>query len=397
MHDVVIAGAGPIGSYVGLKLAQSGYDVVMVEKRESFTKDPVCTGVIGVEAFERFNLPEDTILSAIKNLLFYAPCGLTLPFYPNSPLAYVVDRNKLDQWVRDLALKNGASIRVGTSINQISLKNTHVEVGTSGGKEFIKGKTLVIATGYNQKLVESLCLGRTPDWTFGVQTEGALREVKGTEIFVGNQIAPGSFAWVVGLGNGKARIGLATKRQPAFYLEHLLNGRHLRDRIYDHGIICKKIIPIGPLKKTFHHRLLVVGEAAGQVKTTTHGGIYYGLIGAKLAVETLEKAFARGDFGPQLMGTYEKQWKQALKPEITAGYVFRKIFSRLQDEHISQMFKRARNNGIMEIVNEHARFDWHRPLIFELLKYFSLNLFSQASQKVGLLDGSASSREIQAF
>lgn len=395
MHDVIIIGAGPIGSYVGQKLAKNGHDVVLIEKRESFIKDPVCTGVIGVEAFERFNLPQDAILSEIKNLLFYAPSGLTLPFYPNSPLAYVVDRNKLDQWLRDLALKNGASIRVGTAINQICLRDTHVEVGVNGGKKFVKAKTVVIATGYNQKLVESLGLGETPDWTTGVQTEATMRDVKETEILVGNKIAPGSFAWVVGLGNGKARIGLATKRKPTFYLQNLLDCQYLRDRVCDKGVISKKFIPIGHLKRTFHHRLLVVGEAAGQVKTTTHGGIYYGLIGAEFVVETLKKAFAKGSFGQQIMGTYEKQWKHALNREIKAGCIFRKIFSYLQDDQINQIFKYARNNGIMDIVNESARFDWHGPLIFELLKYFSLNLFNQASPKVAWLDGFFSSRDYQ--
>ncbi|MEW6163398.1 MAG: NAD(P)/FAD-dependent oxidoreductase, partial [Nitrospirota bacterium] len=357
-----------------------GFDVLVLEKNGSFTHPPACTGIIGVEAFERFNLPEDSILSSIRDILFFSPSGLTLTFCPGSTQAFVVDRVKFDQRIRELALKNGASIRLGTSCKEIQVKDTHVDIDVSSG-ENIKAEAVVIATGFNRRLSESLGLGSPSNYLQGVQTEVKMEGIKETRIYVGNDIAPGSFAWVVGLENGRARIGLTTKdNAPMFlkrFLKRFLEGPQLRDKLNEKGTILSKVIPVGSLKRTYSDRMLVVGEAAGLVKTTTHGGIYYGLISSQLAVETLKEAFRRGDFGSRIMKRYEGRWKQRLGAEIKTGYRLRRFFSHLRDEQIDKFFKIAINDGVMDIVYQKVRFDWHGNLIFSLVrhspikKYFS--------------------------
>jgi digeranylgeranylglycerophospholipid reductase len=120
--------------------------------------------------------------------------------------------------------------------------------------------------------------------------------------------------------------------------------------------------------------MLLVGEAAGQVKTTTHGGIYYGLIGSQFAVKTLKEAFKKGDFGPLIMKRYESRWRNTLAIEIKIGYMLRRFFSRLRDEQIEKLFKIAKSNGVMDIVYKKARFDWHSDLIFSLIKHSLVNI-----------------------
>ncbi|MDI6891217.1 MAG: NAD(P)/FAD-dependent oxidoreductase [Thermodesulfovibrionales bacterium] len=377
MHDAVVIGAGPIGCYTAYQLAREGFDVLVLEKNGSFTHPPACTGIIGVEAFERFNLPEDSILSSIRDILFFSPSGLALTFCPGSTQAFVVDRIKFDRRLRELALKNGASIRLGTSCKEIQIKDTHVEIGVSGTEENIKAKAVVIASGFNRRLSENLGLGNTSDYIQGVQTEVKVEGVKETRVYVGNDIAPGSFAWVVGLENGRARIGLTTKHNASIFLRRFLENPLLRGKIKEKGAILYKLIPIGSLKRTYSDRMLVVGEAAGLVKTTTHGGIYYGLISSQLAVETLKEAFRRGDFGSRIMKRYEGRWRERLGAEIKTGYRLRRFFSHLRDEQIDKFFKIAMNDGVMDIVYQKVRFDWHGNLIFSLVrhspikKYFS--------------------------
>jgi len=202
-----------------------------------------------------------------------------------------------------------------------------------------------------------------------VQTEVTIDGLKETEIHIGDDIAPGSFAWVTGIKDGRARIGLSTKQDAIVYLRNFLETSVLKDRIKDKGIVLGKLIPIGSLQKTFYNRMLVVGEAAGQVKTTTHGGIYYGLISSQFAVETLRKAFAEGNFGTRIMKNYEIRWRDAFNAEIKTGYMLRKFFSHLQNEQIDRLFKIALSNGVMDIVYKKARFDWHSDLIFSLIRH----------------------------
>ena len=202
-----------------------------------------------------------------------------------------------------------------------------------------------------------------------MQTEVKIEGIKETRIYLGNSIAPGSFAWIVGLGNGHARIGLTTKNDAPVYLKKFLKGIHLRNRIKEEGTILTKVIPFGSPKKTYSERMLVVGEAAGLVKTTTHGGIYYGLISSQLAVETLKEAFREGNFSSYIMKKYEQRWKDVMDREIKTGYMMRRFFSHLSDEQIDRFFKIALSDGVMDVIYEKIRFDWHSDLIFSLIKH----------------------------
>jgi flavin-dependent dehydrogenase len=355
-----------------------------LEKNSSFTQPPVCTGIIGVEAFERFNLPEDSILTSIRDILFFSPSGLKLTFRPESTQAFVVDRIKFDQRIRELALKTGANIRLNTPCEEIQIKDTHVEIGVSSG-ENIKAKAVVIATGFNRRLSNSLGLGSPSDYIQGAQTEVKMEGIKETRIYVGNDIAPGSFAWVVGLENGYARIGLTTKNNAPMFLKRFLEGPQLRDKLKEKGTILSKVIPVGSLKRTYSDRILVVGEAAGLIKTTTHGGIYYGLISSQLAAETLKEAFGEGDFGSHIMKRYEERWRNTLYKEIKTGYMIRRFFSRLSDEQIDRFFKIALSDGVLDIVYEKARFDWHSDLIFPLIRHSLIPNYARVSSKNKLL------------
>ena len=379
MHDIIIIGSGPAGSYAAYQLAKDGYDVLVLEKNGSLPHPPACTGIIGLEAFEKFNLPRDSVLSEIKDIRLISPSGLSLSFQPDSPLAFAVDRITFDQDLRELALKNGASIRWGSACKEIQIKDTHVNISMSSS-ETIKAKTVVVATGFNRRLNESLGLGSPLDYIQGAQTEVKMDGVREVEIHVGNSIAPGSFAWIVGLRNGRARIGLTTKNHAPVFLQRFLEGSNMKDKIKERGLILSKPIPLGSLKRTYAERLLVVGEAAGLVKTTTHGGIYYGLISSQLAVETLREAFRSGDFCPRVMGKYERRWKNALDKEIKTGYMLRRFFSCLHDGQIEKFFKIALSDGIMDVVHKKARFDWHSDLIFSLASHSLLKKYFPKSK-----------------
>jgi digeranylgeranylglycerophospholipid reductase len=377
MHDVIVIGAGPIGCYTAYQLSKDGFDVLALEKNASFTYPRTCTGIISVEAFKRFNLPEDSVLSEVKDILFFSPSGLSLAYRPESIQAFVVDRTAFDQRLRDLALKNGADIRLNSPCCGIQIKDTHVEVRINDAGEPVKAKTVVIASGFDNKLSVNMGLGRSCDYLQGVQTEVTMEGLKETEVHLGDDIAPGSFAWVTGIKDGRARIGLSTKQDAVVYLRKFLETSALKDRIKEKGIVLGKLIPIGSLQKTFSERMLVVGEAAGHVKTTTHGGIYYGLMSSQFAVETLRNAFTEGHFGTRMMKKYEIRWKDAINAEIKTGCMLRRFFSHLQNEQIDRLFKIALSNGVMDIVYKKARFDWHSDLIFSLIRH---SLFKHVSK-----------------
>ena len=148
-------------------------------------------------------------------------------------------------------------------------------------------------------------------------------------------------------------------------------GRFLRQLKLDHRIdeVLKESecwgVPLRPLKRTFRDRVLVVGDAAGQVKPTTGGGIYYSLRASEIAVEALGRALLEDDLSAASLGEYQAKWKRLLASELEVGYSARRIFEFLTDQQISSLVRQTAANGLhQELINSaDSAFDWHSQVI----------------------------------
>jgi flavin-dependent dehydrogenase len=132
------------------------------------------------------------------------------------------------------------------------------------------------------------------------------------------------------------------------------------------------VIPISPLKRTYSERVLAVGDAAGQTKPTTGGGIFYGLLCAEAAAETALRAFQKGEFGLSVMRGYERAWRNKVGGEIKTGALFRRLAEKLSDSEIDDLFRIVHSDGILASISRNARFDWHRDVISFVLRHPSL-------------------------
>ncbi|RLC69312.1 MAG: hypothetical protein DRI26_09390, partial [Chloroflexi bacterium] len=114
-----------------------------------------------------------------------------------------------------------------------------------------------------------------------------------------------------------------------------------------------------------------VGDAAGQVKPTTGGGVYYGLLCAEVAADTLDRALATGDFSESLFSGYERAWREMIGRELRIGYLARRLYGRLSNRQVDQLFHIVKSRGIHERLLRSAElsFEWHSDAILEGLKH----------------------------
>jgi flavin-dependent dehydrogenase len=128
-------------------------------------------------------------------------------------------------------------------------------------------------------------------------------------------------------------------------------------------------IPLRPLKRTYRDRVLVVGDAAGQVKPTTGGGIYYSLLASEIAVEVLGRSLLSEDLSSASLSDYQVRWKRLLSHELETGYSARRLFEFLTDQQISSLMRQATTNGLHdEFINSpEASFDWHSQVIGKVM------------------------------
>jgi flavin-dependent dehydrogenase len=131
----------------------------------------------------------------------------------------------------------------------------------------------------------------------------------------------------------------------------------------------QKILPLAPLRKTYAHRVLAVGDAAGLVKATTGGGIYYSLLSAGIAADVLAEGLSRDTVDENHLEGYQRGWRKRLGPELEAQLSLRLLANRLSDQEIEMLFELAQTDGIMPIVRRTAKFNQHRELILSLFKH----------------------------
>jgi len=306
MPDVVVVGAGPIGSYTAYQLADLGFEVVLIEEDNEIGKDVICTGVISTEAFQHFNLPKRSIISEIKSISFFSPSSVTIDYTPSSTLAFVVDRGLFDRGILEQAKNKGVDVHLGEKVCRVNSYEDFVEI--ESGNEYctkkVRAKVVVLATGINYQLPRSLGLGVPADFMQGTQTEVEVEGLSGTEIYVGKRISPGAFAWALPLGNGWARLGILAESKGVFHLKGFLKERFAGRIKQESPTIFQKRIACGAAKRSVRNRILTVGEAAGQVKTTTGGGIFYGLLCSEIAVNVLQEGFSKGDLSERQLVRY---------------------------------------------------------------------------------------------
>jgi len=385
--DVIVVGAGPSGLRTAARLARAGLDVRVHEKKPRVGAGIVCTGIVGREVFDDFGLDRGAVVAEMGTVRLVSPSGTELVYTHPRPFACVVDREKFDTGLAAAAEAAGATVACGGAVDDISVGPDGVEIAVrnaEGGVRRESAAVAVLATGVDFGLQKRLGLSAPREFLKGAQVECSFPGAGTTTIFFGRDVAPGAFAWSVPSGPGRARIGVLTHRDARACLRGLIE-RHLGGPgLREEGPVRSRPVAQGLLDRTFGDRVLAVGEAAGQTKTTTGGGISYGLACADLAAEAILECFDRSSFGPASLSGYERRWKGLLRKEILIGQTTRRMCARLSDGRMESLFQLARTDGIVPIIRATADFDRHSGLIFALLERLSfMRFFRDVRDRLG--------------
>jgi geranylgeranyl reductase family protein len=370
MHDVAIIGGGPAGLSAGARLAAAGFHTILLEEHPAVGEPVHCTGVLAAEAFAEFNLSRRSFLNDLTTARFWSPAGQQVSYSSGRVEAVVVDRRIFDQDLFAAAKHAGLEVQKGARATNVRVDRDSVTVSVPGGD--VRARVVVLACGANYSLHRQVGLGMPRMFLHTAQTELPARCLGDVELHFGSEIAPKGFGWIVPVVRGTqycARVGVMCDGDaPRFF-------QRVADRVADRwGIEAvrrprQKILPLAPLSRTYGDRLIAIGDAAGLVKPTTGGGIYYSLVSAALAADVLVDALRRDDLTARTLAPYERGWRERLSAEFQAQLKLRLVAHRMSDAEIEALFELARTDGVMPIVRRTATFNRHRQLIVELLKH----------------------------
>ena len=367
--DVVVVGAGCVGSYLATLLSDVGLEVLVVDKDIDVADSVNCSGIIGLNSFEKFNLPKHVIQKKMQDIVVHSPSGATVKYSPKKPLAYVVDRVSFDRELYSHAEEKGVKYKMNCLVEDLIVGNSDVQlsVNVDGQRQNIQSEMCVLATGFGSKIIEKVGLGKIDDFVQGAQVEASFYSLEETQIFLGRDIAPDFFAWIAPSSEGRCKIGLISKNKAGDYLKKFLKNDFFDGKIDSLSKMKVSLLPMNSLSKSFSNRVIAVGEAAGQIKPTTFGGIYYGFLCAEIAAKTIQRAFEIKKYDESVLSSYENEWKKKILNEQKMALKFHKAFSRMSDERIDSIVNLAKKNGVVSLVDTFFDFDFHSSFITALL------------------------------
>jgi len=354
-YDVVIAGGSISGLLTAREIARNGNSVLVLEENFEIGTPDHCGGLVSKTALNDLgiNPSQKTFDSTINTAQIFSPSGKNITIDSKNQNVIVISRRELDKQAALQAQKLGAEIMVNTSY----MRKTDSGVKTSIGN--IDCKVLVDCRGVNALLnnnrdgvLQSAQYEVYGDW---------IQDGK-VEVYIDQKKYPEFFGWIIPSGNGIGKVGVAGKEiNVSKTMENLLASKG------KHSIIRKIYAPIwikGPIKKFTSENLVIVGDAAGQAKPTTAGGIYScgmgGIIAGKAITEFLETKQISD------LEEYQKTWINKFGKEFEKQTIARKLLRRLDNDSIDKLFNQI-TPEIMKEISEKDDFDFHTGSIIKML------------------------------
>jgi geranylgeranyl reductase family protein len=373
MVDVVVIGGGPGGMAAARTLAHKGWSVTVLEEHDTIGMPVHCTGVLAEDVARTMNLPPGAILNPLATVRFVAPAGHAFEYTTDTTEAVVIDRAAFDAALAGRAELAGATIMRGQRVTAVEPAAGSVQI-TLGSGDRLTARAAVLACGANYTFQRRLGLGMPSTFLQSAQMELPAATLGPVEVHFGSDVAPKGFAWAVPVQRSSgsfARVGVMAEGDANACFARML--ARVRDRW---GIAVpaaaqprRRMLPLGSLRRTYADRVLAVGDAAGLVKPTTGGGIYYSVVSGEIAGDVLSSRLAVDDLSASGLKQYERLWRSRFQSEFNAQLALRFLAHRMRDTDIDALFHLANTDGILPIVRKTARFNRHRDFIIALLRH----------------------------
>ncbi|MBI4360781.1 FAD-dependent monooxygenase [Candidatus Micrarchaeota archaeon] len=319
--DVLVVGASVVGGVAAKELAQKGIQTTLLSDKAHVGKDGKCTSIISASGLEKTGIG---FREALVHEIFGANirCGKArLEVRTKKPVAHVLDRFQLDALSVSQAQDAGAELVTDARFSAWHEKTAQTKAGK------IRAQFLVGADGVGSTVAAVCGFPKLSNLVVAWEGEfegATLVDPRVVDVFLDY---PGLFAWAVPAGPKTVRIGLAV-RPPHDLASH--KKRLLFDAVVERmrsgSVLAREFyhaIPLSYRRKTQLGDVCLVGDAAGQAKATTGGGIVFGSLCARELATSIKD---------HLGGTpldYEARWRKTYAGTLDAHRWIRKTLDVL--------------------------------------------------------------------
>jgi geranylgeranyl reductase family protein len=336
-YETVVVGAGPAGATAAKFLAEKGVNVLLLDKSR-FPRDKPCAGVLSIRTLKRFPYISEELISSYSYECSISSSSLKNRFHVQmkEPISAFVVRKDFDHGLVKLAVEGGATLREGVSATDMQLSDEGVILSLDTG-ESVQSPLVIGADGIWSMIAKKSGIGQHyPHIGRCLYQEVPLSASLLDEYFTGKKKASlfvkfmgvDGFGWVVPK-NECVNIGIG-EIQPS---RSQLEKKHPLKEVYQRFIrvlIEEKVIPptissetmqggalpVRPFGRTYRDRVVLCGDAAGQMNPLTGDGIHYAMSAGMFAADVCAKALETGTTDASLLSQYQRLWKRDFGYEI---------------------------------------------------------------------------------
>ncbi len=349
----VIIGAGVIGLTLAAELAKSGAEVEVYESRVSVSQNAGrASGIFSTEGLSRIGIDYAPALQNTLNGAVISGGKQSFAIETKGTKAFVLDRRILAELCAENAIKNGAKVILGKRISREEL----LELAHD------KNNILVGADGAVSNVASVFGFPKIDEYvlTYKAEYENArVGDIHKVGLFFSNKIAQRFFGWTVPYSGSKLEVGVGvssySRQNSMSAFNAFIKNRSVGDMIKDakRTIGYASIIPLQVRKKTVMNNVLLVGDAAGQVKATTGGGIIFGTACARIAAKAIMENIGAG----KPLERYEKMWRSAYGLDLRLHKMVHGYYSNLNDRGFSMAIIGAKLLGLEKFLGKYGDMD----------------------------------------
>ncbi len=371
--DVAVVGAGPAGSRTARDVARQGFRVLLLEEHRRVGVPSHCSGLISPRTLALGETGQGIVINRVRGVYIHTAGGREVALGAEDVRAVAIDRIGWDELLAQQAQEAGAELVRARLVGAERIEGgLRLRCQRDGHDLTLSAQLVVGADGAHSRV--GRCLGLAPprEKVYALGLEGKLRTPRHdyVHVFVGRRLAPAWFGWIIPLGEDRVRVGIGChfgERPIACYRRLVEAFPHLFDSL-EVSRMYGGTIPLSFALRTYADNVMLVGDAAGQVKPLSGGGIYTSLVAARHCAATAVAALRADDLSSAALRDYEAAWRQELGRELAKSASIRRFGLALSDADLDRVVGALHNQALQVIARQYGDIDYPSRVVLRLAR-----------------------------
>ncbi|MBI5158753.1 NAD(P)/FAD-dependent oxidoreductase [Candidatus Micrarchaeota archaeon] len=346
MLDLIISGAGPAGCLAAKTACEQGASASIFEEHARIGVPTQCSGLVSKTGLDALGIDySSAVVNELNGANVYC-LDNCLHVKAKETKAILLDRKKFDEICAQEAEKAGAKIKLGKRLKKNDLISS------------ARNSTIIGADGAYSSVAGAFNFPKINSWASCFQSffeRAQIEDKKSVSIVFSSELFPGFFGWVIPENEESCRVGFGAnpkqnKCDMKTTFRAFLETKRVKEIIPKAKMVSFHggVIPLETRKQTVKKNVLLAGDAAGQVKATTGGGIFFGCSCAKIAGELAATGKA---------SEYEHAWRKQFEKDLKTHANIRKFLNSSSDNALANYFKLAKMFGAEKFLSDHGEMD----------------------------------------